>query len=183
MNGKTDFVAQLGLPFLAHRLRRAAETFRDGYGEWLPEAGVVAPARSLSTILLLDEQGPSGVVEIAARIGFSHPLVIRLVRDLEAIGLVQVAKDATDGRKRAVSLTSKGRAEVERIRAACVPIAKVYDELSAEVGVDLMAMVERLEAAEASDCFPDRLRKAVRQGSRKSAVVETMDPSKKRIRI
>ncbi|MBA3242653.1 MAG: winged helix-turn-helix transcriptional regulator, partial [Acidobacteria bacterium] len=168
---KTDFVAQLGLPFLAHRLRRAAETFRDGYGEWLPEAGVIAPARALSTILLLDAQGPCGVVEIATKIRFSHPLVIRLIKDLGTVGLVDVAEDATDGRKRVVSLTPKGHAEVKRISSACVQIAKVYNELSAEVGIDLMEMIERLEAAEASTCFPDRLRNSARQASADQMIV------------
>ena len=174
-------MAQLGLPFLAHRLRRAAETFRDGYGEWLPEAGVVAPARGLSTMLLLDEKGPSGVVEIAARIRFSHPLVIRLGRDLEAAGLVAIANDAADGRKRVLSLTSQGKADVKRIRAACARIARAFDELSAEIGVDLMDVIARLEGAEVRSPFSDRLRRAARWPDHDVRVAKTITrPSKRK---
>src|SRR5436190_370795 len=66
MDPAPDFVADLGRPFLAHRLRRASEVLLVGYSAWLPKIGVTAPPRSLSMLILLGEQEGLGVTDIAA---------------------------------------------------------------------------------------------------------------------
>ncbi|MBA3677951.1 MAG: MarR family transcriptional regulator [Sphingosinicella sp.] len=131
---------------------------RDGYGEWLPEAHVKTPARGLSTMLLLEEHGPCGIMEISERVKLSHPLIIGLVKTLEHEKLVKVSDDPADGRRRIVKLTAKGRDQVNAIRLASETIAQAYRDLSDEIGVDLLATIERLEAAMRSRSFPDRLR-------------------------
>lgn len=120
--------------------------------------GVVVPARGMSTVLLLDEAGPLGIMEIAERIRFSHPLVIRLTKDLEDAGVVHVVGDPADRRRRLIELTPTGRGQAEAIRAASRVITAAYQALSAEIGVDLLAMVEHLEAAGDRLPFPQRLR-------------------------
>lgn len=153
-----DFVARLGRPFTAHRLRRLAELFLEGYGGWLPELGVTAPARSLSTLLLL-ESGPLGASEIAARLRFSHPLMINLLAALEKAGFVSLSRDPGDARRRPATLTARGRSEVERVKQALRILDEAYAELFAEVGADLEAIAARVEAACRQDPFGQRLRR------------------------
>jgi DNA-binding MarR family transcriptional regulator len=155
-----DFVAELGLPFIAHRFRRVAEAFLHGYSAWLPQAGVVAPARSLSTLLLVCECGPIGITEIAARLRLSHPLIIRLTRDLEGEGLLKLSEDPADGRRRVAVLTRKGKQQVRAIQVATRVTATAFQTVSEEVGTDLLSLVERLEAALTSASFQSRLRTA-----------------------
>ena len=157
-----DFVAHLGRPFLAHRLRRLGEMFLDGYRRWLPELGVRAPARSLSTLLLL-EAGPLGVTELAARLRLSHPLMIKLVASLEEGGFVSLVRDSADARRRPATLTPAGRKEVARIKRAIAILDASYAELSSEIGVDLIGVVERVEAVCLRDPFHERLRRAACQ--------------------
>ena len=159
MSRDIDFVTQLGRPFVAHRLRRVAELFLDGYSRWLPELGVTAPARTLSTLLLL-ENGPLGVTEIAGRLRLSHPLMIKLVASLEEAGLVRVDRDAEDRRRRPASLTHDGFAELDRVKSALRILDQAYAELFVEIGVDLTAAAARVEDACLRDPFEERLRRA-----------------------
>jgi DNA-binding MarR family transcriptional regulator len=154
-----DFVARLGRPFTAHRLRRLVELFLEGYGGWLPEIGVTAPARTMSTLLLL-ETGPLGASEIAARLRFSHPLMINLLASLEKAGFVSLGRDPGDARRRPASLTAKGRSEVERVKQAVRILDSAYAELFAEIGADLEAIATRVEAACRREPFHHRLRRS-----------------------
>ncbi|HLL30551.1 MAG TPA: MarR family transcriptional regulator [Allosphingosinicella sp.] len=160
MNEDTDFITQLGRPFLAHRLRRLAETFLEGYGRWLPALGIVAPPRSLSTLLLLEADGPLGVTEIAARLRLSHPLLIRLTGSLEEQGLIRAGRDAADGRRRLISLTAAGRAQAAMVKRAVRVLDRAYGELMSEVGIDLMEGCTRVERACLNMSFEKRLERA-----------------------
>lgn len=160
MDGDADFITQLGRPFLAHRLRRLAETFVDGYGHWLPTLGITAPPRSLSTLLLLEREGPLGVTEIAARLRLSHPLLIKLTRSLEAQGLTCTEQDPDDGRRRWVTLTEAGRGQVTVLRRAIGIIDRAYDDLMQEIGIDMMEGCARAEKACLDLSFERRLERA-----------------------
>ncbi len=152
---------------LAHRLRRLSEIFVEGYSEWLPSLGVTAPARSLSTLLLLDREGPLGVTEIGARLKLSHPLMIKLVGALEAQGLVAVRTDASDARRRPVALTPAGRGQVKRVKRAIAILDRAYADLGAETGADLIGLVEHIEQACVDLSFGERLRRATHEITQK----------------
>lgn len=157
MGSADDFVAGLGRPFVAHRLRRLSELFVDGYGDWLPRVGVSAPPRSLSTLLLLHRRGALPVTEIATRLRLTHPLLIKLVGRLTELGLTTDARDEADGRRRLISLTPQGRAEVRRIEHAVAALDRAYARLFDEIGIDLIEAVERVERACAAEGFAHRL--------------------------
>ena len=158
-----DYVTTLGLPFLAHRLRRLSELFVDGYAAWLPSVGVTAPPRALSTLLMLDERGPAGVTDIARALRLSHPLMIKMVAQLQGRGLVVQAEDPDDGRRRLTRLTDEGRAEVGRIREAVDAIALALQEIGTEIDADLLAAVAAAENAARRESLPERLQRITRQ--------------------
>lgn len=158
--GDEDFVAGLGRPMTAHRLRRMAELLLDGYARWLPEAGVTAPARTLSTLMLLDADGPLGVTELAARLRLSHPLMIRLVAALEESDFVETAADPQDARRRPARLSERGRDEAKRVSAALATLDRAFSHLFDDAGADLFEAVLRVEAACRRESFDHRLQRA-----------------------
>ena len=160
MPEEVDFVTSLGRPLLAHRLRRLSEALLSGYAQWLPQIGVSAPARTLSTLLLLDEAGPLGPTELAAGIRFSHPLMIGLIRNLEKDGLVAVTAVQRDRRRRRVGLTEKGRAQVLRVRHALAVLDRAFEDLFHETGTDMLAAITSLEAACTNESFSRRIERA-----------------------
>lgn len=143
----TDFVQSLGLPFLAHRLRRASELILEGSSVALRRFGFDGPTRSVSTLLLLRTNGATSITEIAHRLRLSHPLIIRLAEALEAAKLVRAERDPQDQRRRLLTLTPRGEAEVDRIEAFLHAMAAVFTEIFAEEGADLFTAVERFEVA------------------------------------
>jgi DNA-binding MarR family transcriptional regulator len=155
-----DFVETQGRALIAHRLRRLSERFLAGARDWLPQMGVTIPANALSTVLLLAEAGPLAVTDIAQRLRFSHPMIIGLVRDLEAAGAVRTYADHADRRRRLTALTPAGEAQARAIRTANAALARAYDQLGAEVGVDLLVLVEALDRACDQAPFDARLRQA-----------------------
>ncbi len=170
-----DFVTEQGLSLIAHRLRRLSDLFVGAYGKWLPDIGVTAPPRSLSTMLLIQQRGAIGIMEIAARIRLSHPLIIKLVAELEERELVKIERDPGDARRRLISLTSAGLKEAALIKDALKVMERAYADLFVEVGVDLLVVTSLLEDACERSSFELRLHQAasVANAERKEARCES----------
>jgi DNA-binding MarR family transcriptional regulator len=141
-----DFVRAKGLPFLAHLLRRLADRMVADAGEFYVRQGVTAPARTASTLLLLREQGPQTVTDLAAKLRQSHPLAITWIRQLGKLGFVAQSTDPADRRRTVVSLTHSGEEEAERTRAALEQLGRAYEQLLADSGTALFDGLWRLDA-------------------------------------
>jgi DNA-binding MarR family transcriptional regulator len=152
-----DFVQSLGLPFLAHRLKRASELILEGSSAALRAQGFSAPARAGSTLLLLRAHGPTGITEIAYRLRLSHPLIIKLAAALAGAGLVEDRADPLDNRRRLIALTAKGLEEAERFDAFLQRLARMFEDMFKETGADLFDAVERFERAAGTRPVADRL--------------------------
>jgi DNA-binding MarR family transcriptional regulator len=140
-----DFIESLGVAFFAHRLRRLSEALVDNGRRSLPDLGITAPPKAGSTLMLLAAEGPLTVTQIAARLRLSHPLIIKLVRELDRLGLARAQQDPNDGRRRPVALTPAGRHQAERMVEVNRLLAESYRSLFAEAGFDGMAAVEAIE--------------------------------------
>jgi DNA-binding MarR family transcriptional regulator len=98
-------------------------------------------------LLLVDRHAPIGVVEISRRLRLSHPLIVRMSRRFEALGLVEIDRVPDDARRRQLIATAKGRAEAEALRKFDARIAAMFGRLFAEIDCDLIATLDRLDAA------------------------------------
>lgn len=139
-----DFIRSLGLPFLAHLLRRVSDRMVAEAGAFEAELGVRAPPRTASTMLLLRARGPQSVTEIAELLRQSHPLVISWIKQLHELGLVARSSDSRDRRRSVVALTGAGLVEADRMAALSTMIGNAYESLLAEVDADLFEALWRL---------------------------------------
>lgn len=91
------------------------------------------------------------LADLRGRLGLDSGYLSRLLRSLEAQGVVQVAKSAADGRGRRATLTAKGRRERQRYDALSDELAaSMLEPLRSpqrERLVAVMAEVERLLSA------------------------------------
>jgi DNA-binding MarR family transcriptional regulator len=158
-----DFVQDLGLPFLAHRLRRASEAILEGTTSLLRTEGFNGPARSVSILLLLKEHGPLGITEIAYWLRLSHPLIIKMAAALEEGGYVVQHRDPKDNRRRLIALMEKGVEQADRIEEISAIIAQGLRNLFEEMGTDLLDAVARFETAVASCPMGRRFQHAKRE--------------------
>jgi len=106
--------------------------------------------RSLGACRLLFEVGTAGIEvrELRSRLSLDSGYTSRLLRDLEAEGLIRTGSAPRDGRVRYVSLTQAGRRELTVLnRLSDAAAATMLEPLSETQRTDLisaMAKVERL---------------------------------------
>lgn len=153
-----DFIEQQGPAFLAHLLRRLADELVNGACSWYPSAGVTAPARTISTLLALQDHGPLGVTELAAMLRQSHPLVIVWIKELTALSFIASKAHPGDGRKTLIRLTAKGIKEVDKVRKALSTMEEASKRLMDEGGADVWESLWRIERACRKTTFAERLR-------------------------
>lgn len=152
-----DFVTSQGKPFLAHRLRRTSDRIVEQIGTDLVRQGLRVPPRGASMLMLVDEQAPIGVVEISRRLRLSHPLIVRMAQQLVKLELVRIEDDQDDARRKQLITTGKGHAEAKTLRAFNTRIAAMFDQLFTEIDCDVIAMLDRFDAALAALPLDKRL--------------------------
>ena len=99
---------------LAARLRLAvARTAR----RLRQEAGTDLGPAQTSALATIERHGPLAPSELAERERIKRPTATKLVRSLEAAGLLDRVRDPEDGRSSILSASAEGRALLRRLRA------------------------------------------------------------------
>jgi DNA-binding MarR family transcriptional regulator len=141
-----DFIRALGALVLDHRCKRLTETLLRTAEAVYEARGLRFRARWTSTYLLLLEEGPLPVTEIAARIGLTHPAVIGITNEMREAGLVANVRHRGDGRQRLIGLTpgaTRQKQELERVWKA---LAAAQQRRFAAAGCkDIIAVLDAVD--------------------------------------
>jgi DNA-binding MarR family transcriptional regulator len=159
METPDDVVAKLGYLALGTRLKRAAEQLQSGVAEVLAgQSEAVAPAQ-LPVLVAIAEGKALTVAQLVQAIGVSQPAVSRMLRTLEAKGLVTTAADSVDARVRRLTVTAKAEALLETLRTSLFPkVAAAAEELCS--GIDLLDQLAVVESRNREMPFAERIRRA-----------------------
>ncbi|MBO9671138.1 MAG: MarR family transcriptional regulator [Sphingobium sp.] len=99
--------------------------------------------QTLSALTFSD--GPVGTLDLARRMGLRWPTLIRVLNELETEGLVDRARDETDGRRHLIAITPQGRELVDRVLTILNPArADVLSDFSDEELVAAERVIQRL---------------------------------------
>ncbi|MEM1080362.1 MAG: MarR family transcriptional regulator [Pseudomonadota bacterium] len=109
-------------------------------------AGVKAPVRSISSLMLLSEQALT-VTELASALGISHVGAIKAIDGLIKADLVQRTQDPDDGRRKPLTLSKAGETAVEETRAFMEVARATYQALFEEIGTDAYRVISDLNEA------------------------------------
>lgn len=141
-----DFTRSAGSAALGARLRRLSEQIDGDAARIYAARGIRFEQRWFGPLNQIVRNGPSSVGEIAQRLGITHVSVSQSVRSLEKAGLVELAADPQDGRRRVIALTAAGRA----LASDLAELWRAFDEaataLNDEAG-DVIRSLDRLEEA------------------------------------
>ena len=121
--------------------------------------GLEIPVNTMSTIMVLKE-GPASVTEIASALNVSHVAVIKTTRILIDKGILERRGDPSDGRRKPLSLTSKGILVAADVSTVIEKAQSVYRDLFEEIGADLHEALLKMNAALDRVSFDTRLAKA-----------------------
>ena len=81
------------------------------------EAGTDLGPSQVAALATIERHGPLSPSELAERERIKRPTATRIVRHLEAAGLLERVKDPDDGRASILSATPGGRELLKRLRA------------------------------------------------------------------
>jgi DNA-binding MarR family transcriptional regulator len=142
-----DVVERLGHLALGTRLKRLGERLQLETTRFIEQSGLDVPASQFPLMEALDRPGGLTIGELAESIGISQPGVTRSVGRLVELGLVTVASDRTDRRRRSVRLTARGQEVVDTARTGIWPhVEAAVIELCAGLDGPLLAQLAELEA-------------------------------------
>ena len=116
-----DIVGQLGHLTLGSRLKRLGERMQAETTRFIEASGLEVSASLFPLLAALDRPEGLTVGELADAIGVSQPGVTRSLTKLADLGLVAVAHESADRRRRSARLTAYGEAVVGRARAEVWP--------------------------------------------------------------
>lgn len=143
----TDHLAELGTLGFTYRTRRLADRIADAGRRFYDALDVPLEPNWHALLLYLESQGPVPVTEAAAALRVSHPAVIEMSKRMEARGLVTTASDPTDGRRRVLTLSVAGRAQMPEFRRLWAVIADELSEvLDSTAGGDALSCLAAIES-------------------------------------
>jgi DNA-binding MarR family transcriptional regulator len=120
------------------------ERLYEGLRRLTPRDGLSLTAAS--TLRRLDRSGPQRLCDLFAPEGVSQPAMTQLVTRLEKDGLAERGSDPADGRVVVVSITTAGRAVVQRRRSAnAEALAERLERLPAEDRAAILAALPAME--------------------------------------
>ncbi|MDD9968126.1 MAG: MarR family transcriptional regulator [Myxococcales bacterium] len=142
-----DFLDELGELALGSRIKRLGDRMMAEAGRTYAAFGHDAQPKWFALLALLDRRGPVTVVEAAESLGLTQPAVSQFLRGLEERRWIQLGLDPTDGRKRVVRLSKRGRAEVAAMKPMWRAVDAAARELCEEAGGHLLEALQRFEQA------------------------------------
>lgn len=152
-----DFMADMAELALASRLRRLSDTYWQGVTAIYRQSGLDFDVRWATIFVLIARQGPVAVMEIAERLGITHPAVIQVINELEKRGLIVSAKSEQDGRKRLLTLSETGQAILPQLQPLWDAFIAVNQDMIARQQHNLLISLQEMEAQLAEKTFFDRI--------------------------
>jgi MarR family transcriptional regulator for hemolysin len=99
-------------------------------------------ARHRAVFLFLGRQGPSRAVDLAEAAGIRPQSMMKIVHELEALGLVERREDPSDSRAKLIDFTPQGRALIDELSRSTETVFQQYADI---LGTDtLQQTVENL---------------------------------------
>lgn len=143
--------------FLAHRLNRLVDLISEQGDKLLSEARLSLPSRAVSIVLLIDERGRISAADIAKELKQPHQLVTQRIDVLRKLGLVERTVDPSDGRRKILALTRKGKTERRLLETCLRDAERVFLDLYKEIECDLSELALQTIKALSSKSILDRI--------------------------
>lgn len=158
MKNKSNMIDELGELALSTRLMRLSHWTRIDVTKIYQEHGISFESKWFPVLYILSRKAPLSVMELTEELGYAHPSVIALVKDMEKKKLVRSISSKTDGRKRMLELTPKAIEWQKKMQPLWdkmrLVAAQIYNN-----GSSILKAIKDVEAALDECSFYDRFKK------------------------
>jgi DNA-binding MarR family transcriptional regulator len=155
MKNKSNMIDELGELALSTRLMRLSDWTRKDVTKIYQEYGIAFESKWFPVLYILSRKAPLSVMELTEELGYAHPSVIALVKEMENQKLVRSIPSKTDGRKRMLELTPKAIEWEKKMQPLWdrmrLVAARIYNN-----GSSLLKAIMDVEAALNECSFYDR---------------------------
>lgn len=145
--------------FVSNKLLRLVELIALQGEDLLRDAEITIPSRAVACTLFVGDKGQVSLADIAKALNEPHQLTAQRVEGLIQLGLLERKDDPDDRRRKALSLTRKGKAQHQRLLVRLTEIEQALSDLYAEIKCDLPAVLESAMDALHRTPLLDRIRK------------------------
>ena len=153
-----NLINELGELALSTRMMRLSEQCRKDVTRIYNEHHLDFESKWFPVLYVLSKKKVLGIIELADEIGYTHPSVIALVKEMQKKKLLKSVSNKTDGRKRMISLTQKALNMLDEFQ----PLWEDFRAVSKQVynnGSSLLKAVEDCEAALQKESYYQRYKK------------------------
>lgn len=158
----TNLIDAAGYLAISTRLQRLADQLRKD-GSWVYQHfGIEFEPKFWPVLYTLSRRSPMGILDLANEIGYAHPSVIALVREMEQKKWLRSRKDSTDSRRRLLNLTPLALDMVARMEPAWDVIQAALEEIGEGETPLLRALIE-VEARLSQEGFLETAKRIARQ--------------------
>jgi DNA-binding MarR family transcriptional regulator/N-acetylglutamate synthase-like GNAT family acetyltransferase len=170
-----DFLNELAELALGSRLKRISERMLANASDVYQEFGMNINPKWFTLMALLDAQDSNKqiltIVEASNLLGLSQPALSQFCKELQSEKLIKIVKDQSDSRKRILSLTTKGRARVKKMKPIWDAVQQAAVDLCTEHNNDFYRSLLLLEKSFSSESLLNRTRRYLNQSAMQTEVV------------
>lgn len=124
--------------------------------------GLIIPLQVSSVLQYLAGNDGSATADIARQLKIPHQLVAQRAKVLLDLDLIERRKASDDARRVELFLTESGRQQASLLMDCMLDTASIYEELFAEIGVDLidalLTAAQHLEARSLRQRFAEKFK-------------------------
>lgn len=152
-----DYFHRMGMLGLANRLRMLADRLMADALDIHDLYGVTIQPRWLPVFLTLTGQQRMSISDIARQVGYTHPAVIGILKELRQAGLAETFADGDDRRKTYVRLTSQGHRMEPGVERLNHDVEAAMEKLCQSTDDNLWRAMEQWEGQLQSQSFRYRV--------------------------
>jgi DNA-binding MarR family transcriptional regulator len=175
MKTSTNIIDAAGYLAVSTRLQRLADSLRKDGVLIYRDFGLEFEPKFWPVLYTLSQKSPVGILDLANEIGYAHPSVIALVREMEQKKWIRSVKDKTDSRRRLLSLSPLAYELVAKMQ----PVWEVFRtslEIICDGETPLLKAVEEVEARLAAEGFAETARRVARERAEQAVRIIDYEP-------
>ncbi len=150
-------IEEIGILAMASRMKRLYDQIQAQVKATYAAYQLDFDPKWFTVVYVLIENKQASITELATILGFTHPSIIRIVKELEKAGWVVSKTNPSDGRVRLLTLSSAAKQNIPQLQQIWQDMRKAVERMNAEGQVDLWVGLQELEASLAKTSFRDRI--------------------------
>jgi DNA-binding MarR family transcriptional regulator len=154
----SNLFENLGYLAIASRLKKLSDTLAGDVTALYKESGIDFEAKYFLIFYLLSEKERMSITEISGELGISHPAVNQTAEEMISKDLVHSEKEGLDKRKRYLSLTTKGKKLLNKLKPLWKEIEEANIALFSEAGGDFLGSLNTIESLLKEKSLMDRMK-------------------------